>query len=465
MRTPSTRRTVSLLALLLAVLVTAGCTRTILGYGSQATGGVKQDAPPSDLEIVNGDGSDIDQLVANSMDDILTYWDEHFEEVFGTELEPLQGGIHAYEVDGDMPIPCVPEDQREAVANNAFYCPTEDTISYDRPFLQSFADQFGEFIVPLVMAHEFGHAIQARVGDPTSKTIAIEGQADCYAGVFTKATVKGTGHFQSTSADLDAVLSGYLTLRDQPGSSPNSPSAHGSAFDRVGAFQEGFNEGGEHCATTFGPDREYAAIQYLTENDKANAGNLPYEEMLQIVPGEMNKFGSVAAGEGWSTLETETFDGNDADCAGNPPDEHVFYCEDDQTVYANDSLVQQAYDNFGDFASMTVIALGYAEGVQQATGSESGGEEGFQSRLCLVGAYAGAAFEATVSQQPSQLGDLQLSAGDLDEAVTLLIAIGEDDEFINTEGLDAFARIDVFRQAVLQGRDDAVGTAQGCLVG
>lgn len=463
MKSRSSRRALSLLALMLVVLVAAGCTRTVTGYASHGTGGIKKDAPPSDLEIVNGDGSAIDQLVANSMDDVLAYWDDHFEEVFGTGLDPLAGGIHAYEVDGDMPIPCFSESDREYAANNAFYCPTEDAIGYDRTFLQGLADQFGEFIVPLVMAHEFGHAIQGRVGAPTNKTISAEGQADCYAGVFTKATVEGTDHFQSTSADLDTVLGGYLMLRDEPGASADDPGAHGSAFDRVGAFQEGFNEGPEHCYTSFGPDREYAEIPYITQNDLANAGNLPYQEMLTTIPEEMNKFGSVAAGADWTAISTDNFDGSNATCAGKGQSELVFYCESDETVYAGDEFVQEAYDKFGDFAAMTVIALGYGEAIGELADSGQSDAAAFRSRLCLVGAYAGAAFEATVSGEPSELGDLQLSAGDLDESVMLLIAIGEDDEFIKTHGVDAFERIDTFRQAVHDAREDSVGTVEDCL--
>lgn len=464
MKRRSTSRTVCLLALLLTVLVAAGCMRTITGYGSHGTGGIKKNAPPSDLEIVNGNGGQIDQLVANSMDDIIAYWDEHFEDVFGTELEPLQGGIHAYEVDDDMPIPCFAADERQYAANNAFYCPSEDAIGYDRAFIGAMAENFGDFIVPLVMAHEFGHAIQGRVGMPTNLTISAEGQADCYAGVFTQATVDGTAHFQSTSSDLDTVLGGYLILRDEPGASASAPGAHGSAFDRVGAFQEGFNEGPEHCYTEFGQDREYAAIPYITQNDKANAGNLPFDEVLTTVPVEMNKFGSVAAGDDWSEVPTETFKGTDA-CDEDGAPEQVFYCEPQETVFAGDSFVKQAYDKFGDFAAMTAIALGYGDAIQELTDSGLGGKAGFQSRLCLVGAYAGAAFEATVSNQPSELGDLQLSAGDLDESVMLLIEIGVDDEFIKTHNMDAFERIDIFRQAVLDGREDAIGTVQDCLQG
>ena len=47
----------------------------------------------------------------------------------------------------------------------AFYCPDDDFIVYDDGedgVLFSLAEEFGPTILGVVMAHEFGHAIQAR---------------------------------------------------------------------------------------------------------------------------------------------------------------------------------------------------------------------------------------------------------------------------------------------------------------
>lgn len=464
MKSPTRRRTGGMLALLLAILVVAACTRTVSGVATLAEGGVKKDAPPSDLTIENGDGSEIDQLVANSMDDVMTYWEGVFEKTFGEEMQPLQGGIWAYEPGHNEALPCVPANQVEIVENNAFYCPSEDAIAYDRAFLGQLADEFGEFIVPLVFAHEFGHAIQDRVGDPGSKTISWEGQADCYAGVFTKQATDGTTHFKATSEDLDSVLTGYLMLRSQPGGSPDDPNAHGSAFDRVAAFQEGFNDGPDHCYTAFDDDRVYTQIPYLTANDKANAGNLPYDQTLQTIPTEMNTVGETVVGSSWEQVDASGFDGSSAKCDGDPQDELVFYCPDDKTVhYAEKGLISQAYDKFGDFAAMTLISMGYADAILDAEGAKTDGKDAFEAQLCFVGAYSGGAFEASATGEQSPLGGLQLSAGDLDEAVMVLIALGEDNAILDTHGLDAFDRIDVFREGFEAGRDDPLKAAQNCL--
>lgn len=460
----SLRRAGSALALLLAVLVVASaCTRTVVGVASHDDGGVKQDAPPSDLKIEGGDGGPVDQLVANSMDDIMKYWEGQFESVFGSKMPPLKGGIHAYEPDQSGPIPCFSDNQKKQAANNAYYCPSDDAIAYDRAFVGKLMNEFGEFIVPLIFAHEFGHAIQGRVGVETEKSIAWEGQADCYAGVFTKQAHEGTEHFKADSQDLETVLGGYLMLRDTPGYSADDQQAHGSAFDRVGAFQEGFNEGGKHCYTSFGSDREYTAIPF-TAQDKATEGNLPYDETLEVLPTEMNGYGEVLVGSDWKTVDASGFEGKSAKCDGTPNPELVFYCAKDNTVYyAEKQFVKQVYDKFGDFAAMTSIALGYADAMLDAGGSKKKGKDAFEARLCLIGSYGGGAFEATVSGVKSPLGGLQMSAGDLDEAVALLIAIGGKNEFVNTYDMDAFARIDVFRKAVLDGRQDPLKTAKACL--
>lgn len=459
------RRAISALTLLLTcALALSACTRTVEGTATLSQDGVKKDAEPSDLQIENSDGGEIDQLVANSMDDVMSYWEKSFPKVFGEKMPPLKGGIHAYEPNQSGPIPCFADNEKQAAANNAFYCPTEDAVAYDRAFLGQLVDEFGEFIVPLVFAHEFGHAIQARVGVKSDKSIALEGQADCYAGAFTKAAAEGTAHFKATDDDLDSVLGGYLMLRDEPGYSADEQMAHGTAFDRVGAFQEGFNDGAQHCVDAFGPDREYTEIQYTTPNDKANDGNLSYDKISQLIPTEMNSFGKKVVGGDWSEVEAAPFDGGAGTCDGKKQSAQVFYCGDDKKVYFGDKdFVQQAYDKYGDFASVVAVGLGYGEAMLQQSNTKLDDKDDFKAQLCLTGAYAGAAFAANVDGKKSPFGTLQLSAGDLDEAVSLLIGIGEDDQFVDTHGLDAFDRINTFREAVLEGRQDPEQTAKSCL--
>ena len=150
----------------------------------------RHDVAPADLHITGASYEPVDVGARNALADLQAYWTQQFPGVFGKEFTDLQGGIFsvdpAHVEPGEFPdgVGCgtAPED----VKNNAFFCqspgtPHSDSISYDRTFLAGLADQYGAFLPDMVMAHEYGHAVQARTGSPDS-SIATETQADCYAG-------------------------------------------------------------------------------------------------------------------------------------------------------------------------------------------------------------------------------------------------------------------------------------------
>ena len=65
---------------------------------------------------------------------------------------------------------------------NAYYDPGCDLIAYDRALLDELSTDYGRFLVPVVMAHEFGHAMQGRFGfAENGRSIQDETQADCLA--------------------------------------------------------------------------------------------------------------------------------------------------------------------------------------------------------------------------------------------------------------------------------------------
>ena len=114
-------------------------------------------------------------------------------------------------------------------------------------------EQFGEFAPALVLAHEWGHVIQGRIGFETYQTVYLEQQADCFAGAWAAHVASDASDLQLSASDLDRALAGLLQLSDPVGIDGSQQGAHGNGFDRVSAFQDGVENGAASCAGV--PDR------------------------------------------------------------------------------------------------------------------------------------------------------------------------------------------------------------------
>ncbi len=165
------------------------------------------------------------------------FWRRHFEEYFGRPYQSprVAGGY----VDRNGPS-CAGE---PAVPFNAFYCLPEDFIAWDENLMSAGYQQIGDAWVYLIIAHEWAHAIQARL-DRDRVSVAAELQADCLAG----ATLQGAandglisiepGDAEEIAATLQAVADEY-PWTDQ--------SDHGNARQRVSAFNTGAQGGVPAC--------------------------------------------------------------------------------------------------------------------------------------------------------------------------------------------------------------------------
>ena len=84
-------------------------------------------------------------------------------------------------------------------------------------------------------------------------TIIKEQQADCFAGAYVRWVAEGNSkRFQvSTGEGLNLVLAGVLTIADEvltERTRQGIATGHGTALDRVSAFQMGFVTGTDACA-------------------------------------------------------------------------------------------------------------------------------------------------------------------------------------------------------------------------
>ena len=444
--------------------------------------------PTTTLEQVIDDSNDIgdvvdigddkeprayDEFVAAALSDVQAFWRATYPEVYGEPFEELSGGIFAaYPNRDDIPGCGEPRTSYRDVAQFvAFYCTLGDFMVYDdgeNSLLGALSKNFGPSIMGVVLAHEFGHAIQFRTGDLEIgyPTILTEQQADCFAGAWVSWASSGqSSTIQLTDADIRGGLIAMVTVRDPVGTTQELEGAHGSAFDRIGAFQVGFNQGAQRCSEILGdplPLMPNAFVPFST--DQLNEGDLPYgfdeDAIIPLVVTALNLYWTFdAGGAGIDFPEltlvpvSSTDDISCPDLSG-PVEQTAAVCPSTNEVYFDEPFARQLYDDpiegRSDFAVGYLLATGWAEEAQILLGSPLSGEPRALANDCLVGAWTADMLPGRESRPEEGESRGQVSPGDLDEAVLAAITIGDpgfDDDRIGS----AFEKIDSFREGVLGG--------------
>jgi predicted metalloprotease len=436
------------------VFLLTGCVTVVPGR-PEALAPPVTDVGDQEVPIVGAGDGVIDALARNALADLETFWAQTFPEVYGEEFPPLEGGYFSVDPNNIDPaqypngVSCGarPLD----VEDNAFYCqapgePNSDSISYDRSFLQELAEQFGRFIPDLVMAHEFGHAVQGRVGFPDA-SIAAETQADCFAGAWTAWVAAGQAqHTTLRAPELDEVLRGYVQLRDPVGTPLGEPAAHGSYFDRVSAFQEGFADGVVACRDNFGPQRVYTQEEFVDDVDFYRGGNAPPDETIDLVDASLPAFWEAVfaevLGADFQPPALEPFEGTAPDCAADDRD-LVFCPEQDLVGYDAADLFPEAYE-LGDYAVLTAVSIPYALAVRDQLGLSTDDEAALRSAVCLTGTFSFAVYDEAVE-------GITISPGDIDESVQFLLEYGTDPDVLPDVDLTGFELVDVFRTGFVRG--------------
>jgi predicted metalloprotease len=451
---PGMRRSAVLALLAVCLVPLSGCVRIIEGLPTALQPPVSS-VPDGEIAIVGATDDPIDQLAANALADLQGFWTEQFPQAYGEEFQPLRGGY--FSVDPNNIDPSLYPDGVSCgsdpldVSGNAFYCQAQgeansDSISYDRDFLADLAEEFGDFIPDLVMAHEFGHAIQGRVGYPPASILA-ETQADCFAGAWTAWVADGNAQYTTVRApELDDVLRGYLQLRDPVGTGLNEESAHGSYFDRVSAFQEGFADGVEACRDNFDTDRVLTQ-QEFSDADLQTGGNAPPDQLPGIVDSTVTPFFEDVVDSAGGTFDPPTvegLDGSTPSCAEDALD----YCEGDNVVAIDSGFASDLYE-IGDFAVISALAIPYGLDARDQLGLSTDDEDAIRSAVCSTGAYGRALFDQQIEQPVDP--PVGISPGDIDEGVVFLLTYGNDPAVITDANLTGFQLVDIFRAGFTRG--------------
>lgn len=442
-----------LLATTATVLVLAGCAGSPPAKLSQDSKDSKQPDGGAGISIYGDSSSPVNEIAVKAIGDLQSYWADEYPKLYGKPYKPVEGGFYSVMPSKDDAPPCT-QDVSE-VAGNAFYCASKDVVAWDAegllPELQS---KFGDFVIPIVFAHEWGHAVQGR-SNFTARTVTKELQADCFAGGWAK-HAQDAGVFTADSAQLDAALAGILQLRDTPGTSNIDPSAHGSGFDRVGAFQDGYDHGPQKCKEYRDDDPVVVELPFNDAEDAARGGDAPYESIINGVPYDLEDYWAqvypgLTGGEKWIPVRgLEPFDpAKPPLCGGRPADGYVlFYCvPDDYIGWDNVDVMPEVYRQGGDFAVATLLATQYGLAAMSRANDQSDDRTQSLRGDCFAGAYTA----SVVLGNRSETSSYRISPGDLDEAITaLLVFRGSGDEARQGTG---FERTRYYRDGVINGAE------------
>ncbi|MEV6610435.1 neutral zinc metallopeptidase [Kutzneria sp. NPDC051319] len=448
-------------ALAAVAVLTSGCARVVAGTGAverpdpnqvaglAVTGGDSGPRPgvaDAGLPVANTDGSAVDRLAENAVADVQSFWEKELPADFGKDFKPVKG-LLSYESNGPALKVC---NSSTAGLVNAFYCQNDDTVSWDRAqLLPQLNDSFGPMSVVAVLAHELGHAVQFRLGsvNQATPTIVKEQQADCYAGTFFRSVAEGQApHFQlSTGPGLNSIMATLFFIRDTAGASAQADGAHGNAFDRVTAFQLGFSDGAKRCAQI-----DVREVQGRITEQQFD----PNDQDRGLGKGNLRVSDQSALGDLQTTLQA-AFPGvkpqlvaGQPSCPDAKPTSPASYCPDTNKISLDlANLVRigtppqkGSKGGIGDFAAFAEIASRFALAVEHASGHAVDGPATGQLTACLTGMWAG-----TIT--PQHQGALQLSPGDLDEAVGEML-MGESLIAADVDGAtvpSGFARVQAFR--------------------
>lgn len=452
-----------------AALILSGCAQPVQGSavsvfadpfrvaGMPATDGptgLRDDAAEPTRDVTGTDGGEIDHLAASAISDIEEFWEQSYGESFDGEFEPVSELI-SWDADGFDGVFC--ESDTYNLVNAAF-CHDDRTIGWDRGvLLPSLLRANGDMAVSMVMAHEYGHAIQEQAGlvSRSTPTLVAEQQADCLAGVYMRWVAEGSSprFTLSTGDGLNNLMGAMIAFRDPLLSVDDSEAGedeHGSAFERVSAFQFGFTDGAASCAAMDPAEikQRRGDLPVLLPEDQSGELQITADSVRSVVDAMNILFEPADPPE-------LTFD--QPDCPDADSDAPAAFCPATNTIAVDlpalELLGAQSDDEdaglaTGDNTAYSVLVSRYMQSIQhQHGGVELDTAQAALRTACLTGVATAKLVDEVNTPDGNTIA---LTAGDVDEAVSGILLNGLVASDVNGESVPSgFSRIDAFRVGVL----------------
>jgi predicted metalloprotease len=431
---------------------------------SDGDSGPRTPPPPVTTRVLNSDGGDIDRAAVFAIKDVEDFWKKTYSDTFQGAFAPVATLVSVDPTAFLGPTVCGADPSE--LDFNALYCPPQDAIAWDRVDLLPVAKKFfGDMAINGLLAHEYGHAVQWHAGlvnENTPSVLVKEQQADCFAGNYMRwvAEAQSPRFTINTTTALDRVIAGAIAIRDPISTSGQlalDTPAHGTALDRVSAFQKGFDVGADGCAA-------------IDESEiEQRRGNLPPslfdpaspQSDLPITNDTLSTLMELL-GQIFTPAHPPTLSVGSGSCKSGQQSRPVAYCPDANFVAVDLQALRQIGTPAdegervllqGDNTALSMLTSRYVMALEHERNLSLDGATAAMRTACLTGAAQRKMSEFIRLPSGKQL---VLGAGDLDEAVSGLLTNPVVASDVNgTPVPSGFTRILAFRTGLL-------GDADGC---